>query len=35
MIIGYFIENYKRGGVDTFIDNLIFKNLYNDEIVLR
>ena len=34
MKIGYFIQNYKRGGVNTFVKNLISKNLYNDEIFI-
>ncbi len=34
MKIAYFVENYGRGGVDTFISNLLRKNLFNDKIYL-
>tara|TARA_B100001123_G_C15344266_1_gene1036292 strand:+ start:2057 stop:3256 length:1200 start_codon:yes stop_codon:yes gene_type:complete len=34
MKIGYFVEYYKMGGIDTFITNLLSKNLYNDDIYL-
>ena len=34
MKIAYFVENYGRGGVDTFISNLLRKNLFNDKIFL-
>ena len=34
MKIGYFIQNYKRGGVNTFIKNLTSTNIYNDRIVI-
>ena len=34
MKIGYFIQNYKRGGVNTFIKNLTSTNIYNDKIVI-
>lgn len=34
MKIAYFVENYGRGGVDTFISNLLRKNLSNDKIYL-
>tara|TARA_B100000767_G_scaffold275264_1_gene311339 strand:+ start:21024 stop:22232 length:1209 start_codon:yes stop_codon:yes gene_type:complete len=30
MKIAYFVENYKRGGVDTFIKNLTSKKISND-----
>ena len=30
MKIGYFVESYKRGGVDTFIKNLLSKKGHND-----
>ena len=32
MKIAYFVENYGKGGVDTFISNLLRKNLFNDKI---
>ena len=34
MKIGYFLENYKKGGVDTFVKNLLRKNVYKDKIFL-
>ena len=34
MKIAYFVENYRKGGVDTFISNLLRKNLFNDKIYL-
>lgn len=34
MKIAYFVENYGRGGIDTFISNLLRKNLFNDKIYL-
>lgn len=34
MKIAYFLENYAIGGVDTFVKNLLRKNLYNDQIYL-
>jgi len=34
MKIAYFVENYGKGGVDTFISNLLRKNLFNDKIYL-
>ena len=34
MKIGYFIQNYKRGGVNTFIKNLVSKNIFKDEIIV-
>jgi len=34
MKIAYFLENYKKGGVDTFVSNLLRKNLYKDKIFL-
>ena len=30
MKIGYFVENYKRGGIDTFIKNLICEKNQKD-----
>ncbi len=34
MKLGYFIQNYKRGGVNTFVKNLISKKIYNDQIYI-
>ena len=34
MKIGYFIQNYKRGGVNTFIKNLTSTNIYKDKIFI-
>tara|TARA_B100001989_G_scaffold253225_1_gene239008 strand:+ start:1507 stop:2718 length:1212 start_codon:yes stop_codon:yes gene_type:complete len=34
MKIGYFIQNYKKGGVNTFIKNLVSKNIFKDEIIV-
>ena len=32
MKIGYFIQNYKRGGINTFVKNLVSENIFNDDI---
>ena len=34
MKIGYFIQNYKRGGVNTFIKNLVSARKYQDQIFI-
>ena len=34
MKLGYFVQNYKRGGVNTFIKNLISKDIFNDDIYI-
>ena len=34
MKIAYFLENYAMGGVNTFVRNLLRKNLYGDQIYL-
>ena len=34
MKIAYFVENYQKGGVDTFVKNLLRKNLHEDKIFL-
>ena len=34
MKIAYFVENYKRGGIDTFIKNLTSKKISNDNFYL-
>lgn len=34
MKIGYFIQNYKRGGVNTFIKNLVSAREYQDQIFI-
>ena len=34
MIIGYFVENYKKGGVDTFLQNLFDKKNKINQIYL-
>ena len=34
MRIGFFVQNYKRGGIDTFIKNLFSSQWKNDEIFI-
>ena len=34
MIIGIFVENYKKGGVDTFLKNLLHKKIKGSQICL-